>query len=136
MLTPCCDVRGINPTCVHRKQSTAPRLSTPHDLSGTVITPGVTTTQARASLDSASSTSFITEHLARHLWLPHKNRCVQIPSIGCVLHDPSSHMGSFGVSGLHHKKDGCPHQLWVVEAVVLLKTAAPLPTYQVLFNTR
>ena len=94
-----------------------------------------TTMQARALLDSASFTSFITEHLAQRLRLHRKNRCVQIAGIGGALDDPSSHTVDFGVSGLRRKRDRrSPHQLWGVEAVALPKITVPLPAFPVPFN--
>ena len=91
--------------------------------------------QATALLDSASSTSFITECLAQHLRLHHKNRRVQIPGIGGPLHTPSSHTVAFGMFGLRRKGDRrSPYQLWVVETVVLPKITAPLPAFSVLFD--
>ena len=100
-----------------------------------VMTREWTTKQARALLHQVSSTSFITEHLAQRLWLPHNNWHMQIAGIGGPLHDPSSHIISFGVSRLLCKGDRRPsHQLWGVEAVVVPKISACLPGFQVLFN--
>ena len=65
-----------------------------------VNTPEGTTMQARALLDLASSTSFITKHLAWQLQLPRKNRRIQVAGISGVVHDPLSHTVAFGVSGL------------------------------------
>ena len=42
-----------------------------------VVSPGGPTTQARALLDSASSTSFISERLAQHLHLPRSHETLQ-----------------------------------------------------------
>ena len=92
--------------------------------------------QARTLLNSLSPTSFITEHLAQHLGLPHKHRRVETAGIGGVLHNPSSSTSvSFGVSGICHMEDARPpHQLWGVEAVVLTKITAPLQAFLVSFD--
>ena len=68
-----------------------------------VMTPEGTTTQARALLDLASLTSFITKCLAQRLQLHCKNRRIQRAEIGGALNDPSSHTIAFGVSGLRCK---------------------------------
>ena len=62
---------------------------------------------------------------------------MQIAGISDALHNPSSHIGSFGVSRLRQKGDTrWPHQHWGVEPVVLPVITAPLPGFPVPFNHR
>ena len=55
-----------------------------------IVGPDDSTTQVRAMLDSASSTSFIMERLAQHLRLVHRNHSVKISSISVKSNQPSS----------------------------------------------
>ena len=57
-----------------------------------IVTTSGYVTKARALLDSASSTSFITERLAQHLRLPRSPRALQISGIGGV----DTHLSSRG----------------------------------------
>ena len=97
-----------------------------------VITANGQRTRARALLDSASSTSFITERLAQHLRLPRQRGHVQVAGIGGI-HCPSScSIVSFGVASSNQPKQ----PIWGVEAVVLPKITAELPTLPVALSPK
>ena len=87
--------------------------------------------RARALLDSASSTSFITERLAQHLRLPRIRRALHISGIGGV----DARLTSRGIVRFNvansHEKDHVP-----VEAVVLPKITAELPVHHIPFDGR
>ena len=51
-----------------------------------VMSPDGYTTQVRVLLDSTSSASFISEHLAQHMHLPHQHRQAQITDVGGFTH--------------------------------------------------
>ena len=86
-----------------------------------VTTPERYKTQARAMLDSASLSSFITERLAQRLRLPRHCHHVQVASIGGPACGPSS----YSVVSLHvasmcpPKSDSYRESQWEVEAIVL-----------------
>ncbi len=92
-----------------------------------ILTPDGCATQARALLDSASSTSFVSERLAQHLRLPRSHRLAQIAGIGGVSHQ------SHGQSVVHFSvapmwSVGRVHE---VEAIVLPKVTSDLPLHPV-----
>ena len=92
-----------------------------------VTTADCRTTQARALLDSASSTSFMSEHLAQLLRLPRTRKTAHIAGIGGLsnnsLHQSVVH---FSISPL--QLSTCRMDL---EAVVLPKVTLNLPTSHV-----
>ena len=51
-----------------------------------VVTSDGCLTKARALLDCASSTLFVTERLVRRVQVPHQRQCVQVASIGGSKH--------------------------------------------------
>ena len=90
------------------------------------------TAQARALLDSASSTSFISEHLAQHLRLPRSRRLAQIAGIG-GMSDRSSTQAvvQFQISPLWSTD-----KIFEVEAVVLPKVTCDLPLHPVALDQK
>ena len=98
------------------------------------MTPQVTTMQARALLDSASSTSFITERLAWQLQLPRKNQRVQVAGIGGAYTIPRHTQLRLECPGYKDRRS--LHQLWGVKAVVLPQVTVSLPPFPVPFNPR
>ena len=91
------------------------------------ISPYGITTQARALLDSASSTSFASERLVQRLRLPRSRQLAQIAGIGgnsmnqTVVH--------FAVAPVWYS-----HKALQVEAFVLPKVTGELPVYPVPFH--
>ena len=90
-----------------------------------VIAPDGTVMQARALLDSAASTSLITERLAKKLRLPRRHSNVQITGVAGIDIRPKG-TAKFKVAGV--KGDGKQIK---VEASVLPKVTADLPTIPV-----
>ena len=86
-------------------------LMTSHVL---VVAPDGSTTRARALLDSASSTSFISEHLAQHMRLHRRREFAQIAGIGGVS-QPSLSQSVVRLSVIHPT---CAEQVIDVDAVV------------------
>ena len=85
-------------------------------------------TNARALLDSASSTSFITKRPAQHLRFPCVCRSLKISGIaGVDTHLTSRGIVLFNITNLSHKTDQLP-----VEAVVLPKIKTELPVHHIL----
>ena len=80
------------------------------------------TIQAHALLDPVSSTSFITEHLARQLHLSRKQQFVEVDGIGGIT-DKSSH----SVVQLNVHPSNFGRRNIAVEAVVLPKVTLNLP---------
>ena len=92
-----------------------------------VTTPQGTVAQARALLDSASSSSFISERLAQHLHLKRSTRLAEIAGIGGLTHHPRTHaVVQFGVSSLWG-----PSVIDGVSALVLPKVTMKLPLHPV-----
>ena len=88
-----------------------------------VVSPGGPTTQARALLDSASSTSFISERLAQRLHLPRSHETLQFAGIGGLTHQSQRRsIASFNITSVWSKSQNIP-----VEAVVLPKSPATCP---------
>ena len=97
-----------------------------------VITPGGQTTQARALLDSASSTSFVSERLAQLLRLPRRNHLARIAGIGGMSHRTfSQSVVNFRVA--HTTSRG---KSFEVQAIVLPKVTSELPHQPVAFDKR
>ena len=78
--------------------------------------------QARALLDSGSSTSFITEHLTQQLHLPRKQRYIQVDGIGGIMNKASRSVVQFFVQPLNQSRTSLK-----VEAIVLPKVTSNLP---------
>ena len=95
-----------------------------------IIASDGSTTIARALLDSASSTSFLMEHLAQCLHLWHQYRRTQISGIdGITVHSSSRRVVNFKMSPTTHRG-----KVMAVEAVVLPKVTTNLPSTSVLFD--
>ena len=110
----------------HVAQGCLQASTPPHDCV-LVTTPNGFTTQARALLDSASSTFFVSERLTQHLHLPHSRQLAQITGIGGISHQ------SLGQSVMHFSIAS----VWSfggafeVEAIVLPKVTSDLPLHPV-----
>ena len=97
-----------------------------------VRSPDGHTTQARALLDSASSTSFISERLAQHLHLSRSHRSAQIAGIAGISHQSlSQSVVHFSVTPVWSV--GMAHE---VEAMVLPKVTSDLPLHPVPLDGR
>ena len=93
-----------------------------------VSSPDGFTTQARAMLDSASSSCFVSERLAQHLRLPRSRRLVQITGIGGVSHSSvNQSVSHFRISPIW-RGDG---ESMEVEAIVLPKVTSDIPVHPV-----
>ena len=152
-------VKGPNHTWLHLDKEANPQRQTNASLSSSESTPGnVTsytskssdhcrqallmtcqvrltasdgsTTIARALLDSASSTSFVTERLAQHLHLPRQYCYTQISGIGSI----TTHIGSRGVVNFKVSPATRCGKVMAVEAVVLLKVTTNVPSTSVPFD--
>ena len=67
-----------------------------------VVSPNGSSSEARAILDSASSASFISDHLARTINLPCSSRNTHITCIAGLLHkSPKQSITNFVVQGPH-----------------------------------
>ena len=85
-----------------------------------VTTPEGYKTQSRALLDSASSSSFITERLAQRLHLPRQHYHIEVAGIGGTTHGPSSHsFVSFNVPSMCPSPNKYRKSQWEVEAIML-----------------
>ena len=90
------------------------------------------TTQVRALLDSASSTSFVTERLVHHLRLALRNHSVKVSDIGATSTQPSSlGVTNFRISHPHNKGKILP-----VEALIVTKITFDLPLHPVSLDTK
>ena len=95
-----------------------------------VVSPGGPTTQVRALLDSASSTSFISERLAQRLHLPPSHETLQIAGFGGLTHQSQTRsIASFNITSVWSKSQNIP-----VEAVVLPRVTCDLPLHPVPFH--
>ena len=103
-------------------------LMTSHVL---VVAPDGSTTRARALLDSASSTSFISEHLAQHMRLHRRREFAQIAGIGGVSQPSLSQ--SVVRLGVTHPT--CVEQVIDVDAVVLPRVTSDLPLCPIPFDS-
>ena len=97
-----------------------------------VVAPDGSSTQARALLDSASSTCFVSERLAQLLRLP-RSRChAHIFGIGNLHCKPSSQsMAKLSITSMWS-----PEESFEVEAVVLPKITCDLPVSPVSLDRR
>ena len=96
-----------------------------------IVSPYGSTTQARVLLDSASSTSFITECLVQRLCLVRWNHSVKISGIGVMSNQPSSH----GATNFSIARPDGNGKIVPVEALILSKITSNLPLRPVLLNT-
>ena len=97
-----------------------------------LLGPDGSTTQARALLDSASSTSFITERLAQILGLKRKRVDVSITGIGGNS-PPLSSRGAVDFRVTSLKSGG---RQFAVQALVLRKVTSDLPSSPTPFNDK
>ena len=99
----------------HTSQSSSSRQVSLMTCQVQVTSPDGHTTKARALLDSASSASFITEHLAQHFHLPRLHHNMKISGIGgASTKSPSRSMVDFKITPL-----GIEGKTLDVEALVL-----------------
>ena len=94
--------------------------------------PDGSTTQAKALLDSVSTTLFITERLWQCFLLVHCNIRVKISGIGATSNKPSSH-GGINFSNAHPDDKG---KIVAVEALILSKITSNLPIRPVSLDTK
>ena len=95
-----------------------------------ITAPNGLCTQARGLLDSASSTSFISEHLTQLLRLPRSHQLAQIAGVGGVSHQSlNQSLVHFTISSLCSAGKAID-----VEAVVLPKITCDLPLQPVAFD--
>ena len=94
--------------------------------------PDGSTTQARALLDSASSTSFITERLAQRLRLVRRSHSVKISGIGATSNQPSSR----GVTNFSIARPDDKGKIVPVEALILSKITSNLPLHPVSLDSK
>ena len=96
-----------------------------------VVTPDGLTTQARALLDSASSTSFVSERLVQRLRLPRRSQLAHIAGIGGVSHRTlSQSVVHFAIT--HSAARG---KTFNIQAIVLPRVTSELPLRPVIFDT-
>ena len=96
-----------------------------------VLAPNGLSIKARALLDSGSSTSFVTEHLARSLQLRRTKQFNQISGITGFLPSHSSQsVTSFHVSPLN-----CTSKQFNVSAIIVPRVTCPLPVSAVALNS-
>ena len=102
-----------------------------------IVTSDGSMTKARALLDCASSTSFVTERLAQRLRLPRRRQRAQIAGIGGDERALSSHsVVNFDIANSKSLDLGrISGPQWKVEAVVLPKITTKLPTFPVSLNS-
>ena len=92
-----------------------------------IVTPSGLTTRARCLLDSASSTSFVSEHLVQRLCLPCHRKIAQIAGVGRVAHRSlKQYVVRFSVTSAWSTGRVIP-----VEAVILGKVTCDLPLHPV-----
>ena len=85
------------------------------------------TVKARALLDSASSASFITEHLARTLHLPRSKHAIKISGIaGLSYNTPTQTLTTFMVSAVHASQ-----RMFNVNALIVPRVTCELPVQNV-----
>ena len=97
-----------------------------------ILGPDGSKTQARALLDSASSTSFITERLTQRLGLKRKRVDINISGIGGNLF-PLSPRGAVDFRVTSLKSGG---RRFPVHAIVLRKVTSDLPSSPTPFNDK
>ena len=88
--------------------------------------------KARGLLDSASSASFVFEHLAQALSLPRASRTVSISGIAGLSHQCTLHsVTTFNISAI-----SSPAEKFQVTAVVVPRVTCDLPLQPVHFNSK
>ena len=90
-------------------------------------------TKARALLDSAAPTSFVTGRLVRQLQLPLQCKYFQVAGIGGKAHGVSHFLVSFDVANSNNTSTPSGRH-WKVEAIVLPKVTTKLPASPVPFS--
>ena len=89
-----------------------------------IVAPGGYTTQARALLDSASSTSFITERLAQHLGLRRTRHSLTISGIGGI----EARSAARGIVSFEITNSQGTCKVIPVEAIVMQRITTDIPT--------
>ena len=89
-----------------------------------IVAPGGYTTQARALLDSASSTSFITERLAQHLGLRRTRHSLTISGIGGI----EARSAARGIVSFEITNSQGTSKVIPVEAIVMQRITTDIPT--------
>lgn len=88
--------------------------------------------RARALLDSASSTSFVSERLVQNLCLPRTRQDVHISGIaGLSHHSPLQSVATFNVSSTYS-----PSKSFNITAVVIPRVTCDLPIKPIYFDSR
>ena len=88
--------------------------------------------KARGLLDSASSTSFVSERLAKALHLPQTSHKVSISGVAGLSHQSSLHpVTEFQVSAV-----SSPSERFKISAVVVPRVTCDLPVLPVPFNSK
>ena len=94
-----------------------------------VNAPDGTSVEARALLDNASSTSFISERLAQSLCLPRANQSAKISGIAGLSHSsPTQSLANFSISPVRFPK------MINITAVVVPKVTCDLPFHPIPFK--
>ena len=88
--------------------------------------------EARAILDSASSASFVSEHLSQSLHFLHFQQGVQISGIAGISHN-SSHQA---VASLTISAVWSPSKKFKVTAVVVPRVTCDLPLHPISFDLK
>ena len=97
-----------------------------------VEAPDGSSVEARAILDPASSASFVSERLARSLFLPRSRQGVQISGIAGLSHNsPLQSVASLTISSVH---DHSPSKKFKVITVVMPRVTCDLPLHPVSFD--
>ena len=95
------------------------------------------TTLARALLDTASSTSFISERLVQQLRLSRERRQIQVTGIGGTAEGPITHsFVSFAVQGTRSRAGRGRETFSGIEGIVLPEITAPIPAHPVTHDPR
>ena len=96
-----------------------------------ITSPGGLSTKARALLDSASSSSFISERLARVLRLPQSQHLTSISGIAGLTHNSLSH----SVADFHASSWYDSSKQFDVSAIVIPRVTCELPVHSVSMDT-
>ena len=97
-----------------------------------VKAPNGLSTEARGLLDSASSTSFVSERLAQRLGLPRTQQAAQIAGVAGISHQSvCQSVTFFSVSSFHAHTKEIP-----VSAIIVPRVTCELPLYPVSLNSR
>ena len=85
--------------------------------------------EARAILDFGSSASFVSEHLAQCLHLPHSNQYTRITGVAGFVHNSAQPITTFQVSSVLD----C-HKTFPVTAVIVSRVTSDLPLQHIPAN--